>query len=135
VPVGERLPGSETLKAMPPIPNAAIAEACEIVSPRMVMNRIEAIQLAVLAEYPGVTMYDLKSPRRNATMVRARQIAMYLSKTITARSLPEIGRRFGGRDHTTVLHAVRKIEAMVAKDAVFAAELERIKQVIPDVGR
>jgi chromosomal replication initiator protein len=134
IPVGERLPGSETLKAMPPIPNAVIAEACEIVSPRMVMNRIEAIQLAVLAEYPSVTMYDLKSPRRNATMVRARQIAMYLSKTITARSLPEIGRRFGGRDHTTVLHAVRKIEAMVAKDAVFAAELERIKQVIPDVG-
>lgn len=134
LPVGERLPGSSTLKAMAPIPNAAIAEACEIVSPRLVMNRIEAIQRAVLAEFPGVTMYDLKSVRRPAAMVRARQIAMYLAKTVTARSLPEIGRRFGGRDHTTVLHAVRKIEAMVKRDAALAAQIERIKENIPEVG-
>jgi chromosomal replication initiation ATPase DnaA len=134
MPVGEQLPGSSTLKAMSPIPNSAIAEACEIVSPRLIMNRIEAIQRAVLTEYPTVTMYDLKSVRRKKTMVRARQIAVYLAKTLTARSLPEIGKRFGGRDHTTILHSVRKIEAMIEHDAALAAEIERIKENIPEVG-
>ena len=55
--------------------------------------------------------------------VRPRQVAMYLAKTLTLRSLPEIGRRFGGRDHTTVLHAVRKIEALVAKDVSLSDEV------------
>jgi chromosomal replication initiator protein len=53
---------------------------------------------------------------------------MYLAKTLTLRSLPEIGRRFGGRDHTTVLHAVRKIEALVAKDVSLSEEVESLKR-------
>jgi chromosomal replication initiator protein len=53
---------------------------------------------------------------------------MYLAKTLTLRSLPEIGRRFGGRDHTTVLHAVRKIEALVVKDVTLSEEVESLKR-------
>jgi chromosomal replication initiator protein len=55
---------------------------------------------------------------------------MYLAKTLTLRSLPEIGRRFGGRDHTTVLHAVRKIDGLVSGDKVLAEELEVLKRVL-----
>ncbi len=70
--------------------------------------RIEDIQRVVARQY-NVSRADLLSSRRTANVVRPRQVAMYLAKVLTLRSLPEIGRRFGGRDHTTVLHAVRKI--------------------------
>ena len=73
--------------------------------------KIEDIQKLVASHY-SVTRADILSSRRTATVVKPRQIAMYLAKTLTLRSLPEIGRRFGGRDHTTVLHAVRKIEGL-----------------------
>ena len=74
--------------------------------------KIEDIQRVVARQY-NVSRADLLSSRRTANVVRPRQVAMYLAKTLTLRSLPEIGRRFGGRDHTTVLHAVRKIENLV----------------------
>ncbi|MCB8829719.1 chromosomal replication initiator protein DnaA, partial [Escherichia coli] len=74
--------------------------------------RIEEIQRIVARHY-NVSKQDLLSNRRTRTIVKPRQIAMYLAKMLTPRSLPEIGRRFGGRDHTTVLHAVRKIEDIV----------------------
>jgi chromosomal replication initiator protein len=64
--------------------------------------------------------------------VRPRQIAMYLAKTLTLRSLPEIGRRFGGRDHTTVLHAVRKIESLIGTDNGLAAEIEVLKSQLQE---
>ena len=57
---------------------------------------------------------------------------MYLAKTMTPRSYPEIGKRFGGRDHTTVLHAVRKIEGMVAADEMLAQEIEFLRRIIED---
>jgi chromosomal replication initiator protein len=57
---------------------------------------------------------------------------MYLAKTLTLRSLPEIGRRFGGRDHTTVLHAVRKIEALVARDVSLSEEVESLKRQLQE---
>jgi chromosomal replication initiator protein len=57
---------------------------------------------------------------------------MYLAKTLTLRSLPEIGRRFGGRDHTTVLHAVRKIEALVNKDTALSEEVESLKRQLQE---
>ena len=57
---------------------------------------------------------------------------MYLAKTLTLRSLPEIGRRFGGRDHTTVLHAVRKIEGLVGNDGALAEEIEMIKRELQE---
>jgi chromosomal replication initiator protein len=62
--------------------------------------------------------------------VRPRQIAMYLAKVMTPRSLPEIGRRFGNRDHTTVLHAVRKIEEMARADYALAQEIELLKRML-----
>jgi chromosomal replication initiator protein len=64
--------------------------------------------------------------------VRPRQVAMYLAKTLTLRSLPEIGRRFGGRDHTTVLHAVRKIEGLVGNDMALAEEIEILKRQLQE---
>jgi chromosomal replication initiator protein len=88
--------------------------------------RIEEIQRIVGRHY-NVSRSDLLSARRTANVVRPRQIAMYLAKTLTLRSLPEIGRRFGGRDHTTVLHAVRKIEGLIATDTTLAAEIEVLK--------
>jgi chromosomal replication initiator protein len=88
--------------------------------------RIEEIQRVVARQY-NVSRGDLLSSRRTANVVRPRQIAMYLAKTLTLRSLPEIGRRFGGRDHTTVLHAVRKIENLIGIDNGLAAEIEVLK--------
>lgn len=89
--------------------------------------RIEDIQRAV-AQHFNVSKSDLLSARRNRSIVRPRQIAMYLSKQMTPRSLPEIGRRFGGRDHTTVLHAVRKIEELMAADIALARDVDHLMQ-------
>ena len=91
--------------------------------------KIEDIQRVVSKHY-NVTKADLLSARRTRTIVRPRQIAMYLAKVMTPRSLPEIGRRFGNRDHTTVLHAVRKIEEMARADYALAQELELLKRML-----
>jgi len=93
--------------------------------------RIEDIQRVVARQY-NVSRSDLLSSRRTANVVRPRQVAMYLAKVLTLRSLPEIGRRFGGRDHTTVLHAVRKIEALVGNDSALAEEIEALKRQLQD---
>jgi chromosomal replication initiator protein len=93
--------------------------------------RIEDIQRVVSRHY-NVSKADLLSARRTRTIVRPRQIAMYLAKILTPRSLPEIGRRFGGRDHTTVLHAVRKIEGMIEGDRGLAEEIELLKRMIDE---
>ncbi|CAM5520022.1 Chromosomal replication initiator protein DnaA OS=Afipia felis OX=1035 GN=dnaA_2 PE=3 SV=1 [Afipia felis] len=93
--------------------------------------KIEDIQRVVARQY-NVSRSDLLSSRRTANVVRPRQVAMYLAKTLTLRSLPEIGRRFGGRDHTTVLHAVRKIEALVAKDVALSDEVELLKRQLQE---
>ncbi len=93
--------------------------------------KIEDIQRVVARQY-NVSRSDLLSSRRTANVVRPRQVAMYLAKTLTLRSLPEIGRRFGGRDHTTVLHAVRKIEGLVGNDVALAEEIEVLKRQLQD---
>ena len=93
--------------------------------------KIEDIQRTVARQY-NVSRADLLSSRRTANVVRPRQIAMYLAKTLTLRSLPEIGRRFGGRDHTTVLHAVRKIEGLVDTDSTLAEEIELLKRLLQE---
>jgi chromosomal replication initiator protein len=93
--------------------------------------KIEDIQKLVASHY-SVTRADILSSRRTATVVKPRQIAMYLAKTLTLRSLPEIGRRFGGRDHTTVLHAVRKIEGLSHADRSLNDELELLKRMLQD---
>ncbi|MDX2263650.1 MAG: chromosomal replication initiator protein DnaA [Hyphomicrobiales bacterium] len=88
--------------------------------------------LRVLTKHFGVQRGDLLSSRRNRSIVRPRQIGMYLAKTLTARSLPEIGRRFGGRDHTTVLHAIRKVEELLAQDPSLGDEVEALKRLLRD---
>jgi chromosomal replication initiator protein len=93
--------------------------------------KIEEIQRIVARQY-NVSRADLLSSRRTANVVRPRQVAMYLAKMLTLRSLPEIGRRFGGRDHTTVLHAVRKIENLVNNDTSLAEEIEILKRQLQD---
>ncbi|MEL6965775.1 MAG: chromosomal replication initiator protein DnaA [Pseudomonadota bacterium] len=96
--------------------------------------RIEDIQRVVGRHY-NVPRTDLLSTRRTQVIVRPRQISMYLSKILTPRSLPEIGRRFGGRDHTTVLHAVRKIESLLKDDKQLAQEIELLKRLIHEQGQ
>ncbi|MEZ5856566.1 MAG: chromosomal replication initiator protein DnaA [Hyphomicrobiaceae bacterium] len=91
--------------------------------------RIEDILRTVSRHY-GVSRGDLLSQRRHRSVVWPRQIGMYLAKQMTARSLPEIGRKFGGRDHTTVLHAIRKIEKSVNADAQLKDELDELKKQI-----
>ena len=93
--------------------------------------KIDEIQ-AMVAKHFKVSKPDLLSSRRSRSVVRPRQIAMYLSKMLTSRSLPEIGRRFGNRDHTTVLHAVRKVEQLMNEDNGFAQEVELLKRMIED---
>ncbi len=106
-----------------------LANICRKGEPKRV--RIEDIQRVVARHY-NVSKSELLSNRRTRTIVRPRQIAMYLAKMLTPRSLPEIGRRFGGRDHTTVLHAVRKIEGNAAGDTKLSQELELLKRLIND---
>ena len=91
--------------------------------------RIEDIQ-RVVAKHYNVSRQELVSNRRTRVIVKPRQIAMYLSKALTPRSFPEIGRRFGGRDHTTVLHAVRKIEELISGDTKLSHEIELLKRLI-----
>jgi chromosomal replication initiator protein len=93
--------------------------------------KIEDIQKLVANHY-SVSRADILSSRRTAVVVKPRQVAMFLAKTLTMRSLPEIGRRFGGRDHTTVLHAVRKIEALSANDSSLRDEIELLKRMLQD---
>ena len=90
---------------------------------------IEEIQKKV-AEHFNIRLTDMHSPRRSRSVARPRQIAMYLAKSITSRSLPEIGRKFGGRDHTTVMHAVKKIEELKQEDNNFNEDIELLKRLI-----
>jgi len=93
--------------------------------------RIEDI-LRIVSRHYKVPRNDLLSSRRSRDVVRPRQIAMYLAKALTSRSLPEIGRRFGGRDHTTVLHSVRKVEQMMKDDVDLSQEIELLKKMLED---
>ncbi|HVZ90581.1 MAG TPA: chromosomal replication initiator protein DnaA [Rhizomicrobium sp.] len=90
---------------------------------------IEDIQRKT-AEFYRLDVRDFHSPQRARRVARPRQVAMYLSRKLTTRSLPEIGRRFGGRDHTTVLHACRRVEALCAEDSAFRQEVDFLRQML-----
>ena len=90
---------------------------------------VEEIQRKV-SEHYNIRLSDLIGPKRVRTFARPRQVAMYLSKQMTTRSLPEIGRRFGGRDHTTVMHGVRKIEELMQQDSQIADDLEMLRRAL-----
>ena len=102
-------------------------EAQSILRPHLSCNErkvtVDMIQKTV-AEHYNLKQADLISERRARAVARPRQVAMWLAKQITTRSLPDIGRRFGGRDHTTVLHAVRRIEGLKVEDASIARDLD-----------
>ena len=109
------------------IARLTLDEAQSILRPHLSVNErkvtVDMIQKAV-AEHYALKQADLISERRARAVARPRQVAMWLAKQITTRSLPDIGRRFGGRDHTTVLHAVRRIEALKAEDAGIARDID-----------
>jgi len=90
---------------------------------------IEEIQRRV-AEHYNVRLSDLIGPKRVRTIARPRQIAMYLAKQMTTRSLPEIGRRFGGRDHTTILHGIRKVEELKGSDQQMAEDIDLLARLL-----
>jgi len=83
-----------------------------------------------VAEHYTIKLADMHSTRRARAVARPRQVAMYLCKQLTSRSLPEIGRKFGGRDHTTVIHAVRKVEELRASDASFDEDIELLCRML-----
>jgi chromosomal replication initiator protein len=117
--------------------SAITLETAEIAIRDLIRNRepkrvkIEDIQKLVASHY-NVSRADKQSQRPPAPGLKPRQIAMYLAKVLTLRSLPEIGRRFGGRDHTTVLHAVRKIERLLGEDTGLHDEVELLKRMLQE---
>jgi chromosomal replication initiator protein len=95
--------------------------------------KIEDI-MKVVGRHYNVARADLLSPRRARSVVVPRQIGMYLAKKLTSRSLPDIGRRFGGRDHSTVLHAVRKIDEEIRKDEKLARDVALLIRLVEQAG-
>jgi chromosomal replication initiator protein len=90
---------------------------------------IEEIQKQV-AEHYNIRVSEMSSARRARNIARPRQIAMYLAKQLTSRSLPEIGRKFGNRDHTTVMHAVSKVTELIEADPDFAEDVELLRRIL-----
>ena len=90
---------------------------------------VEEIQRKV-SEHYNIRLSDIIGPKRVRTYARPRQVAMYLAKQMTSRSLPEIGRRFGGRDHTTVMHGVKRIEELKIQDGQVAEDLEMLRRTL-----
>ncbi|MBT3305532.1 MAG: chromosomal replication initiator protein DnaA [Alphaproteobacteria bacterium] len=90
---------------------------------------IEDIQKRVAAHF-NIRTSDMHSARRARSVARPRQVAMYLAKQLTARSLPEIGRKFGGRDHTTVMHAVKRVDELREHDPSFAEDVELLRRML-----
>jgi chromosomal replication initiator protein len=90
---------------------------------------IDEIQKRV-AEHYNIRLGEMYSARRARAVARPRQVAMYLAKQLTPRSLPEIGRKFGGRDHTTVMYAVRKIDELRATDSSFSEDIDLLRRML-----
>ncbi|WP_083555762.1 chromosomal replication initiator protein DnaA [Hyphomicrobium sp. NDB2Meth4] len=111
----------------PDVAETVIRDLVQGLEPRRI--KIEDI-LRIISRHFGVSKGDLLSQRRHRSVVWPRQVGMYLAKQLTARSLPEIGRRFGNRDHTTVLHAIRKIEGELAGNPRLKEELEELKRLL-----
>jgi len=90
---------------------------------------IEEIQRKV-AEHWNIRLTDMSSARRARAVARPRQVAMFLAKQLTSRSLPEIGRKFGNRDHTTVMHAVNRVGELMEQDPSFAEDVELLRRML-----
>ncbi|MCH8110434.1 MAG: chromosomal replication initiator protein DnaA, partial [Proteobacteria bacterium] len=90
---------------------------------------IEDIQKRV-AEHYNIRISEMHSSRRARAVARPRQVAMFLAKQLTSRSLPEIGRKFGGRDHTTVMHAVKRINELRESDSNLAEDVDLLRRML-----
>lgn len=112
---------------LPPIPNEEIAKAAELAFPKYI-NRISEIQRLVLKEFPKITLSEVLSRRRKKHIVLARHIGMYIARRYTNKSFPEIGRRYGGMDHSSILHGVARIERLIESDPTVAAIVNRLEQ-------
>jgi chromosomal replication initiator protein len=106
---------------------AEIRDLMRGIEPRRI--KVEDILRVVSKQY-GVSRIDILSKRRQRSIVYPRQIGMWLAKSLTQRSLPEIGRRFGNRDHTTVLHAIRKIEKELQTNSRLRSEIDDLKRML-----
>lgn len=112
--------------APPPPEVAPIAECVREIEEGPRKPTIKEIQKCISKHF-NVSMNDLMSPRRFAKVVVPRQIGFYLARKLTRLSLPDIGRRFGGKDHTTVLHGSRVIERKIAEDPIFAQTVAQLE--------
>jgi chromosomal replication initiator protein len=121
------------------IHEAARAFVCGValaMNPNAFLSKIKVRHIQeTVARHFGVKMSDMVSDSRFANVVEPRQVAMYLAKVTTQRSLPDIGMRFGGRDHSTVFHAVRKIAARMAVDDSYRGMVEALRaEIMMEVG-
>jgi chromosomal replication initiator protein len=112
-------------------PTIALAKEClrDLLAIQAKQITIENIQ-KVVAEYYNIRVSDLLSKRRNRSITRPRQLAMSITKELTSHSLPEIGEAFGGRDHTTVIHANKKIDLLKKEDSRFIEDCENIQRLL-----
>lgn len=125
-----RVIASQQLARAPMTVDLAALALRDLVQPSELQRvKIDDI-MRVVGRHYNVAKADLLSPRRARSIVRPRQVGMYLSKRLTSRSLPEIGRRFGGRDHSTVLHAVRKVEDLMSKDDQLQREVSLLIRLL-----
>lgn len=124
-----RLHAVASLRGLPVSVDLAQAELTDLLRASDRKVTIEEIQRKV-AEYYNLRFADMLSPRRARQVARPRQVAMYLCKRLTTKSLPDIGRKFGGRDHTTVMHAVKKVEELRETDSSFDEELETLRRIL-----
>ncbi len=143
--LADRFPGSVrelegglntlVLRAADRLATLTLDEAVQLLRPHLKGGErrvtVDEIQKAVCEHY-ALKQVDLISPKRTRAVARPRQVAMWLAKTLTTRSYPDIGRRFGGRDHTTVLHAVKQIEKFRAIDPAMAADVEALTRKLRD---
>ena len=117
------------------LPQLSVDEALTMLRPHLKgadrRVTVDEIQKAVCEHY-ALKQIDLISPKRTRAVARPRQVAMWLAKSLTTRSYPDIGRRFGGRDHTTVLHGVRTIEKLKGEDAAIASDVETLTRKLRD---
>jgi hypothetical protein len=97
--------------------------------PTAYVGKVRSIQGDV-AKFYAIPVEEMWSNRRFRDVARPRQVAMYFTREITPLSLPCIGRRFGGRDHTTVIHAINKVELLIASDPAFAAEIVALRKIL-----
>ena len=93
---------------------------------------IDQVKRATMTAF-DITKTDIESARRSRSIAYPRQIAMYLCRKLTTRSLPQIGKFFGNRDHTTVLYAVRKLEEAVASDETLRRDIEKVERALEDI--